>query len=148
MSTGVSPALQLPPIFIELGECQRRADAGDPEAQFQLGLRYMHGRQVDINRDKAVSWWTLAAKDRFRPGQLPAPGHPDAQCNLAVFLENKPGAAVAERLRAIELYQAAARQGHVNAMLNLADVYRSGRGVKRDDIWADRLVSQVRRIVL
>lgn len=37
----ISPALHMPPVFIPLDECVRLADAGDAEAQFQLGLRYV-----------------------------------------------------------------------------------------------------------
>ena len=36
----MSPALRMPPEFMPLDECTRLADAGDAEAQFQLGLRY------------------------------------------------------------------------------------------------------------
>ena len=41
---------------------QNRANQGDKEAQFNLGLMYAEGRGVNEDEKKAVKWFTLAAE--------------------------------------------------------------------------------------
>lgn len=53
---------------------QREANAGNPEAQFQLGRLYDTGEKLERDRQKAITWYTSAANQ----------GHAEAQYRLAV----------------------------------------------------------------
>ncbi|MGD8559591.1 MAG: tetratricopeptide repeat protein [Gammaproteobacteria bacterium] len=53
---------------------QREANAGNPEAQFQLGRLYDTGTKLDRDRQKAITWYTSAANQ----------GHAESQYRLAV----------------------------------------------------------------
>ena len=46
------------------------ADAGDAEAQVELGVRYEHGRGVGKDYVVAVSWFRRAAEQGYAPGQV------------------------------------------------------------------------------
>lgn len=102
---------------------------------------------MEQSNDKAARYWTLAAKERSRAGARPLPGHVDAQCLLAVHLETAPFVSAMDRARSLELYTQAQRQGHIDATLNLSDIYREGRGVKADYIYADRLRHEASALV-
>ena len=47
------------------------AEAGDAEAQIELGLRYEDGREVGQDYAVAVSWYRRAAEQGFAPGRRP-----------------------------------------------------------------------------
>ena len=53
---------------------QREANAGNPEAQFQLGRLYDTGDKLERDRQKAITWYTSAANQ----------GHAESQYRLAV----------------------------------------------------------------
>ncbi len=50
------------PSANKLDALQRLADAGDPAAQFDLGVRYWTGDQVPQDYGQAVRWFSLAAE--------------------------------------------------------------------------------------
>ena len=46
----------------EIEDLRRRANEGDPEAQYKLGWRYSAGRDVQQNDEEAVKWLRKAAE--------------------------------------------------------------------------------------
>ena len=54
-------------------ELEKKAEAGDPYAQFNLGNAYYKGNGVPQDYKEAVKWYTKSAEQGFA----------DAQCNLA-----------------------------------------------------------------
>lgn len=86
----------------------RAAEAGDPEAQLLLGIRYESGVDFEQSDEKAADWYERAARQ----------GLPEAQFKLAVMLAEGRG-----RLRslpdALEWYRKAAQQNYAPAQYNL-----------------------------
>lgn len=74
------------------------------ERQFQLGLKYFNGDEVEQDYKKAVELWKLAAKPGFF-----SKGHAGAQNHLGICYELGKGVEKNEK-RAVELYQLAISQ--------------------------------------
>ena len=81
-------------------EYLKKAQQGDPEAQFNLGRCYANGRGVKQDWQKAVEWYAKAAEQ----------GDAVAQCNLGICYANGQGVKQ-DRQKAIEWYTKAAQQG-------------------------------------
>ncbi|MBL8671326.1 MAG: SEL1-like repeat protein [Alphaproteobacteria bacterium] len=89
-----------------VAEIKKRADAGDPDAQFRMGNYF-----VERDMFEAVGWWQSAAEK----------GHSAAQYNLGVaYLRG--GSVPMDRGKAIEWFRKAAAQGHQNAKKALSDL--------------------------
>jgi hypothetical protein len=83
-----------------LAPLRERAEAGDPEAQHDLGVHYDQGLGIDQDQAEAVRWYRRAAERGFAP----------AQYNLAYSLE--AGEGVARDIDgAVRWYTKAAEQG-------------------------------------
>ena len=54
----------------QLAEIRRRAEQGDADAQFTLGVRYANGDGVIKDDEEAVRWWRLAAAQDNAIAQL------------------------------------------------------------------------------
>ena len=98
-----------------LYDFDKRADQGDPVAQFCLGYMYQHGQGVRANDEKAVKWYTKAADQDYAP----------AMNNLAkmyVFgqIDSK---SEGEMVLAKELWKQAAKKGNRTAQINLGYMY-------------------------
>jgi len=90
-----------------------KAQNGDVEAAYKLALLYDAGDRVPENRERAIYWLQKAEQANFA----------DAQYVMAVWAErNYFGPASPELV--LPMYEAAARQGHLNAMKSLANIYR------------------------
>ena len=98
-----------------------RAEAGDPEAQFQMGSAHRDGAGITQNYAEALRW--------FQQGR--DQDHPDSLNALGELKERGWGTprAIDE---AAALYAEAARRGHVLAQVNLGRLYELGLGVERD----------------
>jgi len=125
----------------KFAETKRKAEAGDAEAQYNLGLSYYKGEGVpndatkavvtdkfggiliEPNRDfaKACEWWEKAATQ----------GHITAQYKLGMMYRNGEGVPK-DAAKAVEWYQKAAAQGDAAAQLNLGWMYGYGDGVPKD----------------
>ena len=101
---------------------RQRAEQGDTDAQFNLGLSYYQGQGVKQSDKQAVYWWRKAAEQ----------GDPIAQFNLGLMYEDGRGVAQNDA-KAVYWYQKAAEQGNVDAQFNLALMYEDGRGVAQND---------------
>jgi uncharacterized protein len=119
------PALQdaAAPQVVELA---RKAEAGDVEAQYQLGAAYDAGRDVRRDLPEAIRWYRRAADA----------GHIEAQNSVGSALQ-----AEGRYEEAAAWYEKAAARGHMRSVSNLAALYDAGLGVAQDrnkafDLWA------------
>lgn len=85
------------------------ARAGDPQAQFLLGLKYETGTDVARDLATAADWYEKAAVQ----------GYPEAQFKLATLLEHGRGRE-ADPVAARQWYERAAQAGFGPAQYNLA----------------------------
>jgi TPR repeat protein len=93
----------------------RAAEAGSPQAAFNVGVIYERGFVVERDSARAVEWYRKAAN-----GNVAAAKH-----NLALLLRDGKGAA-RDGKQAIELLRSAARQGMAASMFSLGDIYERG----------------------
>ena len=100
---------------------RQRADAGDAEAQYNLGVCYNYGALVVQDYKVAVSWYRLAA------GQ----GYASAQNSLGNRYYNGEGVSQ-DYAEAVKWYRLAANQGDAFAQNNLGACYYNGEGVPQD----------------
>ena len=104
-----------------LQELHTRAEHGDPQAQFRLGLQYARGDGVKKDYRKAIKWYRRAATQ----------GHARAQLSLGVLYQK----GVSIRFgysEAVRMYRAAAEQGNDAAQFNLGMMYVRGHGILQD----------------
>ena len=136
------------------------ADAGDLEAQYQLGMAYEFGRGVAEYPRYAMAWYRRAAEkghvlSLYRLGvnceagkgsflgvkraESAAPwyrraaekGHAPSQCRLGVFYAKGWGVDRNPK-KAVEWYRKAAVQGFAQAQFYLGACYAQGAGVEKD----------------
>ena len=109
------------PTGPNLARIREKAEAGDMEAQFQLGLAYYFGNGVDANKKEAAKWWRLAARQE----------HVKAQFNLGMLYDHGEGVEQ-DKAKAAAWYQSAAAQHAAQAQFNLGLMYHHGEGVEQD----------------
>ena len=97
------------------------AEAGDPLALFEIGVRYTDGRGVAADPSEAANWYKLAADRGFAP----------AQYRLANLFEKGTGV-TRDMDKAISYYRQAADAGNASAMHNLAVLHASGAAGEPD----------------
>lgn len=102
----------------EVSEILKRAEAGNPDAQNQLGVFYSEGRGVPQNYHEAKDWFKKAADQ----------GHADAQVNLGTLYSLGQGATFSDQM-ALFWFQKAAEQRNALAFAKLGMMYERGRGV-------------------
>ena len=134
-----------------------RAEKGDADAQYAVGMMYYSGRQVSQDKALAAVWFEKAAKQGHRDAQYflsliyglgdgvarntPAAvrwccaaagwGHPDAQYSFGRMYATGQGVP-RDDVQAVQWLTKAAQQGHADAQCDLGMMYKSGRGVERD----------------
>lgn len=115
------------------------AQAGNAQAQLQLGDLYYHGHGVKESDEEALRWYERAAQQglsqaQFQAGNMYAYGLGTAAGDLEV-----------DRKAAL-FYFEAARQGHREAQYGLAILILAGKGVERDEAeaykWMKRAADQ------
>ena len=102
------------------------AEAGNAEAQFNLGLGYDKGRGLPVDNDLKRQWYEKAATQ----------GHRAAIHNLAVMYYNGKGVAQ-DYGKALMWYTKNAEAGDAEAQFNLGVMYSKGRGTAKD-VWQAR----------
>lgn len=101
---------------------RKSAKAGNPEAQFRLGVMYGNGDGVGLDYEQARSWFEQAA----------AQGHENALITLAWMYANGTGVD-ADEGRARKLYMKAAEHGSAKAQYVVGTMYRFAQyGVGKD----------------
>lgn len=126
LSGGGAVAAEPPvPVPDSYGEAIRwyraAADAGDPRAQFYLGVRLEQGIEGTPDPEAAAEWFGRAAEQ----------GHTAAQLKLAGLLYRGDGVD-RDRARAAEWYRQAADGGSPRAAFNLGLMAERGDGLPRD----------------
>jgi localization factor PodJL len=109
------------PIAIGGPALRLAALAGDPAAEYEVGVRFAEGHGVPANNQEAARWFEMAAKKGLAP----------AQFRLGALYEKGQGVKK-DIAAARELYRAAADKGHGKAMHNLAVIYAEGADGKAD----------------
>lgn len=145
-------------------EFKAGADAGQAEAEFDLGVMYAQGFGVLRDLNAAANWYRKAADQgnaeaQFALGQMYAHGWgvprdtADAvrwfQMANSVDSDGPPTDWLTvegygmqqDPAQAVFWYQQAAHSGHPEAQYFLALLYASGKGVKRDEEQAERWIS-------
>ena len=104
-----------------VSELSAKAEAGDAEAQSNLGWAYYNGDGVGEDAVEAVKWFRLSAEQ----------GHASGQNRLGVAYQYGKGVPKDVAV-SLAWYRRAADQGFLQAQLNLAWTYNNGLGVPRD----------------
>ncbi|MFM9845848.1 MAG: tetratricopeptide repeat protein [Hyphomicrobiaceae bacterium] len=102
-------------------EFDAAAKTGDAQAQYLLGLLYLHELTDPPSPDAALRLIRAAAEQ----------GHVAAQNELARMYRAGDGVDT-DPAEMVKWYEQAAEQGDVGAQLLLADVYAYGQGVEKD----------------
>jgi TPR repeat protein len=118
-----------------------RAEAGDAEAQYWVGVMYSHGRGYPPVCGQAIRWYERAAKQ----------GHPEAAFSLGFMLYHGWGSRgddctiLSDRARAAPWLKKAAELGVPRAQYLIGHMYRTGDGVPRNKSdafkWLERAAS-------
>jgi cell division septation protein DedD len=103
------------------------AEAGDADAQFNLGQAYRMGRGVPINLALAKSWFERAADK----------GHLDAQTTLGLLLFQN-----GDQAQGLKWLKQAAEQGEPRALLVYGTALYNGDGVTQDKMLGYAYVSR------
>ena len=109
----------------DTGALRTRAEQGDVEAQWALGVRYEYGRGVPQDAAEAARWYRLAAEQ----------GHNAAQFRLGVRYANGDGVPK-DDAEAVRWLRLTAEQGHIPGQFSLGVMYANGRGVVQDYVQA------------
>mgnify|MGYP000884828319 CR=1 FL=1 len=99
----------------QIAEYIRKADQGDVDAQYNLGIIYYHGEGVARNFEEALSWFHKAAEQNDA----------DAQYNLGRLYLDAAGPD-RDPKQAARWLKLAARKGHPGAMAMLGQMLFSG----------------------
>ena len=150
-----------------LAACTREAQAGDANAQRDLGVMYLQGSGVSRDPTQAFSWFKKAADAGSRDGayqlgvmydagrgvprdaaqatawykKAAALGDVDAQVKVGMAYENGTGVDV-DMDQSLSWYRKAADQGSAWAQNRLGWLYGMGKGVPRDDAQAMKYFRQ------
>src|SRR5437764_3321149 len=103
------------------------AEAGDADAQFNLGQAYRLGRGVPLDLSVAKVWFERAARS----------GHVDAETTLGLLTFQN-----GDRVTGLKWLKAAADQGEPRALLVYGTALFNGDGVPQDRVLAYALVSR------
>lgn len=104
-----------------------KAQNNDIQAAFKLALMYDIGDRVPENRERAIYWLQKAEQANLA----------DAQYVMAVWAERGYFAEASADL-VIPMYEAAARQGHLNAMKSLANIFYE-TNEKKYQFWMNKI---------
>ena len=144
-----------------------KASAGNPAAQFRVGVQYELGAHVTKDPAQAAAWYRKAADKGLAQAQhslgvlyelgsgVPADpvtaaqwyrkaaeqGFAPAQFSLGLCYVHGKGVPQ-DFGKALEWYGKAAKQNNSDAMLNLAFLYHNGQGVPKDEARSFDLVRQ------
>lgn len=100
---------------------QPLADAGNSDAQFNIGVLYANGEGVAQSYEQAIAWYRKAADQ----------GDVYALNNLGLMYAQGQGVARDDTL-AVEFYLKAAEKNFGHAQYNVAPLFAQGRGTAKD----------------
>src|SRR5437762_3316950 len=105
----------------QLEAVKARAEAGDTDSEYQLGLCYYSGDGVPKDFSKAAKWFRKAAEQN----------NAAAQCNLGISYASGQGVAK-DGVEAAKWFRKAAEQNYADAQFRLGVFYHEGLGVAKD----------------
>jgi TPR repeat protein len=109
----------------DIVEIQKKADAGDANAQFALAEAYDFGKGAAQSDKNAFLWYRKSADQGFAPAQ-----------NSLGFMYRTGKGVEQNKEQSVAWYRKAAKQVNAKAMFNLGTAYFNGDGVGIDDISA------------
>jgi TPR repeat protein len=109
-------------------KAREAAEGGSVNAQYYLGLCYIHGVGVPEDRAEAEKWWRRAAEQ----------GYTRAQCGLAGLYYSGGEGVVQDYREAAKWLLEAAEQGNTEAQCRIGKMYGEGKGVLQDDVEAHK----------
>ena len=109
---------------------EKRAESGDAEAQYNLGLNYIYGTNVVIDKSKAAEWFEKAADQGYLP----------ARRELGIMLASGEGVEPDMEL-AVKYLGEAADNLDPSALYHLGLMYEVGSGVPKDIQKAIRMLA-------
>lgn len=109
----------------EITTLMKAAEAGDAEAQFELGKKYYEGLGVEKNYSLSIELFRKAAVQN----------HPRAQNAMGVMHKNGFGVEKNSNV-AVDWFRQAAEQNYPAAQNNLGLMYEFGEGIEQDYIEA------------
>lgn len=114
---------------------ERMAESGNPDAQFEVGIRYLGGEGFEKDPAKAVVWLQKAADQ-----------HNLSAMNALGTLSEEGIGVPKDAKKAFEWYEKAAKFGFPLAQQNLSECYELGKGVAKDTMeamkWLERAAHQ------
>ncbi len=134
-STPAASTAERPPLAIvedpaeAVEKIRARAEGGEHEAWFELGVEYITGDRVPRDMAKAADAFMRGA-DR---------GDVSCQFNLGVCFQHGDGRPQ-DAAKALHWFSQAANAGHAEGLFQLAQAYRSGNGVPQDLVAANALM--------
>ena len=106
-------------------EIKKEAEAGQANAQYNLGVMYARGDDVPHDFVEAAKWFLMAAEQEYRPAQY------------TIGIMYKRGEGVPQDLnKAVGFITLAALHGHADAQYSLGGMYALGEGVTKDLVQA------------
>ena len=99
----------------------QNAEAGDAQAQYQIGINYLYGTDVPKDTTKAAEWFAKASEQGFLP----------AKREYAILLASGDGVEP-DMEKAVEYLSLAADKLDPSALYHLGLMYEIGTGVPKD----------------
>lgn len=109
---------------VQIGQVFADAEAGVASAQFDLAHAYENGGVLAVDVPEAIRWYKTAAEHL----------HPGAHYRLGALLHRS--ISLQDSKTAVEYFQKGAELGDVECQCALADAYRDGQGVNKDETLA------------
>ena len=131
----VAPPVAAPTLAIledpaeAVEKIRARAEGGDNDAWFELGVEYITGERVPRDTTQAADAFTRGA-DR---------GETSCQFNLGVCFQHGDGRPK-DAAKALHWFSQAANGGHADGLFQLAMAYRIGSGVPQDLVAANAMM--------
>ncbi len=122
------PRKETPGSTSEFEATKAKAETGDAQAQYNLGIYYDQGQGVAQDHAEAVKLYREAADQGFA----------EAQNELGLcYISSGEGLSLARGfVEAVKWFREAANQGYAEAQCNLGRCYLFGRGVSQDYVQA------------
>jgi len=106
-------------------DTKAKAESGNADAQYYLGLAYAKGVGVTQNEPEAIKWFRKAAEQN----------NADAQHDLGFCYSSGLGVGK-DLVEAVKWYRKAAEQNNAAAQHDLGFCYENGQGVEKDEVEA------------
>jgi hypothetical protein len=117
--------------ILSLDELRAKAEEGDADAQYSLGMIYEEGAGVEKDEKAAAQWYEKAA----------AQGHTPARTKLAVLYSQGRGVEQ-DKQKGLALYLESAKQGNALAQCRLGWTYHTGWLGEKDNVKAVQWLSK------